>query len=97
MPMNLMPWIILWALITTGVLLLALWRLALVRRESALGGLHVAGSDEKIPPIETKIARMLARVDFWGKTLTVLAGVLVLAIGAAWLYNGWLRAAEVVH
>lgn len=97
MPIDLMPWMILWAAITTGVLALALWRLMVVKQEDALGGLHVAGSDAAIPETEARIARKLSKIDLWGKTLTVVSAVLILAIGAIWLYNGWLKANEVVH
>ena len=97
MAIDLMPWVILWALVTTGVLVLALWRLVVARREEALGGLHVAAADASIPELEAKIARTLVRIDFWGKTLTVISAALILAIGVAWLYNGWLKANEIVR
>lgn len=97
MRINLEPWLILWAAITTGVLALAIRRLIVVRHEGQLGSLHVAGGNPNIDREEAHIAGTLARIDFWGKTLTVVAAVLILAIGAAWLYNGWLQASEVVH
>ena len=97
MPINLEPWLILWAAITTGVLVLAIWRLMVVRHEHHLGALHVAGGNASIDREEAHIAGTLARIDFWGKTLTVVAAVLILAIGAAWLYNGWQQANKVIH
>lgn len=97
MPIDLTPWLVLWAFVTTGVLVLALWRTVVARREADLGGLHVAANDERIPELETRIASTLARIDLWGKTLTVISVVLVLAIGSVWLYNGWLKANEVIR
>jgi hypothetical protein len=97
MPIHLIPGLIVWAVVVSGVLLLAMRRWKLVRREGALGGLHVAGGDEKLPALEADIARRLASIDFWGKALTILAAVLALAISAAWLYHGWFTALEVVH
>ncbi len=97
MPIDLMPWLILWALITTAVLILALWRVVVARREVELGGLHVASANAAIPVIEEKIAKTLVRIDRWGKTLTAVSALLVLAIGIAWLYNGWLKANEIVR
>ena len=96
MSIDLMPWLILWAFITTGVLTLALWRLVVVRREENLGGLHVAGTDVE-PELEVRIARTLARIDLWGKMLTAISVVLVLAIGAVSLYQGLLRANTVIR
>ena len=97
MPIDLMPWMILWALVTTAVLILALYRVLVARKEEQLGGLHVASANAAIPELEEQIAKTLGRIDRWGKTLTVISALLVLAIGATWLYNGWLKANEVIH
>lgn len=97
MSIELMPWLILWAAITTVVLLLALWRVMVVKREGEAGGLHVAAGDVALAQRETQIARSLTRIDFWGKTLTVLSAILILAIGSIWLYNGWLEANKIIR
>ena len=97
MPIDLMPWLILWAFVTTAVLILALWRLVVARKEEQLGGLHVASANEAVPALEEQIAKTLVRIDRWGKTLTVVSALLVLTIGAAWLYNGWLKANEIIR
>ncbi len=97
MAIELMPCLILWAAVTTAVLLLALWRIRVVKREAELGGLHVAGGDPALALRETEIARSLARIDFWGKTLTVLSVILILSIGSIWLYKGWLEANKIVY
>ena len=96
MSIDLMPWLILWAVITSGVLLLALWRLMVVRREEQLG-MHVTEPDAGIVGLEERLATRLCRIDRWGKILTVVSAILVLAIGAAWLYNGWLKSNEVIR
>jgi hypothetical protein len=97
MPIELMPWLILWAALTTVVLALAIWRVTVVKREGEAGGLHVAAGDVGLEQKETEIARSLVRIDFWGKTLTVLSAILILAIGSIWLYNGWLEANKIIH
>ena len=97
MTIELMPWLILWAALTTVVLLLALWRVMVVKREGQVGGLHVADGDPALDQRETEIARSLARIDFWGKTLTVLSAILILAIGSIWLYNGWLETNKMIQ
>ncbi|MBI3665797.1 MAG: hypothetical protein HY236_06155 [Acidobacteria bacterium] len=90
MPIDLMPWLILWAILTTVVLGLALKRYMLYRKEEDLGGLHVVTEDPKIPEEEVKLTKKMARIDLWGQTLTVISAVLIFAIGVGWLYNRWL-------
>ena len=97
MLIDLMPWIILWAVVSSGALLLALWRLMVVHQEHKLGCLHVAGSDIRTDTEEARISQTLDRIDRWGITLTVIAGVLIAGIWAAWLHNGWLKANEMVR
>lgn len=90
MPIDLMPWLILWALLTTVVLGLALNRYMLYRKEKDLGGLHVVTADPRIAEEEVNLTKKMARIDLWGQTLTVISAVLIFAIGAGWLYNRWL-------
>ena len=94
MATDLIPWLILWAVITTAVLVLAVWRLMVARVEKQVAGIHIAAGEEAIPEVQTKVATKLARIDFWGQMLTVISAVLVLAIGAIWLYRGWLKSYE---
>jgi hypothetical protein len=91
MHIDLTPWLILWGLIASVVLVLALWRLTVVWKEKQLGPLHIAGSDVTIDQ-ELRIAHTLLRIDFWGKALTVAAAVLITAILAVAIYEGWVKA-----
>lgn len=91
MPINLMPGIVLWALVTTVVLVLFVWRVMVTKGEPRV--LHVAPeNEEQMVEVreEVKLARKLDVIDRWGKVLTIVSAVLVLAVGAAWVYNGWL-------
>lgn len=90
MPINLTPWIILWAMATTGVLVLFVWRVMVAKDETP--GIHVAVTDQQMPEVdkEVKLAHKLDVIDRWGKVLTVVSAVLVLVMGGAWFYNGLL-------
>ncbi len=88
MPFNLTPWAIAWALVTTGVLVLYGLRLYVARGER--GGIFIIKGEEPELQHQVQIATRLARIDWWGKTLTVLSVVLVVILGSCWLYNGWL-------
>lgn len=82
---NLMPWMILWALVTTAVVVLALWRNMLGLHD--LGGIHIGEGEEKDAEVEEQLTRKIARIEKWGKSLTVASGVLILGIGLLWVLN----------
>jgi hypothetical protein len=85
---KLMPWLILWAIATTGVLVLFVWRLVVVRQEPA--GIHIGEGEEHDVEEQQRIAKTLGRIDLWGKTLTVLSVLLIVAIGSIWAWDAWL-------
>jgi len=85
MRIDLMPYLILWAIVTTAVVILALWRLLL--------GLHdqegrIAPGGEQEMEQQGNRTRREARIEFWGKALTVVSAILILGVGLAWVYNG---------
>jgi len=89
MTIDLMPYLILWAIVTTAVVILALWRLVLGLHE--MGGIHIASGGERELQQEAELSRREARIELWGKTLTVVSATLILGIGVAWVYNGLAR------
>ena len=88
MPIEMTPWFLLWAAVTVGALALFVRRVLVAEQEP--GALHVVES-EKEGQKEIKIANRLARIDFWGKTLTVASAVLVLVMSWVSLHNTLLR------
>ena len=88
MPIDLMPWLILWAIVTTVVVILAVWRV--VGGLHDIGSIHLGRTGDKETERETRFSRKLDRVERWGQVLTVLSAILIAGIGVAWLYNGWL-------
>jgi hypothetical protein len=91
--LNLMPWMIVWALVTTVVLLLAFYRLKVVSHESP--GIHVLEKPE-VNLEERMLAQKLLRVDSLGKALTIVSALLIVAIGMIYGYQTYLKAYEVV-
>lgn len=58
---DLMPWLIAWALVTTGVVVLALWRNMLGLHD--LGCLHIGKGEERDAEEEAQITRKIARLE----------------------------------
>ena len=96
-PINLEPWLILWAIVTTVVLILAIWRVVVAKHDEEVAGIHIVEGEEKVPELQTQMARKLARIDLWGKALTVISAILIAGIGAAWLYNGWISTSQPIR
>ena len=87
------PWLIAWAVATTAVIVLALYRIRLTAHE--IPGVHLSG-DPAIPGRQKETAHALSIVDFWGKTLTVISTILILVIAGFWGYQTYLKAYEVI-
>ena len=89
MRIDLMPFLIAWAVVTTLVVALAFFRL--------LEGLHdntrthvIEGSEQDLKS-KTRMGFHMEWVELAGKVLTVLSVLMITAIGLAYLYyNVWL-------
>ncbi|HEV8041471.1 MAG TPA: hypothetical protein VGP62_21530 [Bryobacteraceae bacterium] len=76
-----------WALLTVVVITLALYRKFATRNQDAF--VHLAEAEAPIISQQVIVARKLDKIDFWGKTLTVLdVGFLVVLVGIV-CYNAW--------
>ena len=92
MNLNLFPFAVLFA-----VMALAVIALIVVRKRISSGEddtLHVMEGDAAMIPHQQEIAHKLEVIDRWGKSLTVLTVVYGLAIGALWVYQGWVTASN---
>jgi hypothetical protein len=85
MTINLTPWFILWALITSVVVALAFWRLMMGLHHS--DALHLGKGEEQALEQEVQATRTMTGIELWGKTLTVVSLILIAGIGMAWFYN----------
>jgi hypothetical protein len=80
----LLPHIVIWAVLTTIVVFLAIYRRKINSRTDE--SLHVLDAEASIIPTQADVAKKLAVVDRWGKTLTVIAVLYLLGIAAAYIY-----------
>ena len=88
--MNLFPLIVLEALLAITVIVLIVWRQSVARSEDdTLHVLHGTLSEQ------TTVATKLAKLDKWGKTVTVVAVVLGVLVGALYVYQYWMSSAQI--
>ena len=88
-------WIV-WAALTLVLIGLALFRKFEAHfHEDDL--LHLAEGEERMIPNQVATARLLDRIDGWGKTLTVVDAVFGLTLLAVFLYNAWQESLKMVH
>ncbi len=93
MQIDLMPWLIGWGIVTTAVVALALYRATLTLHE--VSGVHLSG-DPHIPEVQAATARRLQMVDLYGKVLTVVSTVVILAIAGIYGYQVYMKGYEVI-
>jgi len=80
-------WIV-WSALTLFLIGLALYR----KFESHVHEddlLHLAEGEAKLIPNQVSTARLLDRIDSWGKRLTIVDVVFGVTLAAVFLYNAW--------
>lgn len=83
--MHLTPFVVLWAGLTIAVLGLALFRYLVSFRED--DNIHLSEGERGLITQQLAIFRWLDAIDKWGKSLTVVAGVLGLVLAGIYLYS----------
>ena len=83
--MDLTPWIIFWAAVTTVVMLLAFYRLSLGMHEDA--DLHLNEEDAAPNLEQAAMAKRIDLVEMIGKSLTVVSVLLVFFIAGVWAFE----------
>ncbi len=82
---NLLPHIVIWAVLATIVVILAIYR-----RKVGSGAdetLHVLDGEASAMAAQAVVAKKLAVVDWWGKILTILVVIYLLTIATMYLYS----------
>ena len=92
MNINLLPFTILWMILTAVVMGLIVYRKWVARDEDDT--LHVLDSDIAMVPRQAAVARKLESIDRWGQALTVIALVYGLAVGCGYLYQAWVASSN---
>lgn len=80
-------WIV-WAVMTVGVLGLALYR-KITSWYQEDDYVHLAAGEERAIPHQIEVTRRLDKIDSWGEKATVVVLVYGLALFSAMLYSAW--------
>lgn len=86
-------WFVLWIVLAVGVAGLALYRKMLASHECDV--LHVTSGESSVLTQQTTFAQKLEKIDFWGKTLTIVLVVYGVILGSWILYQLWVQSATV--
>lgn len=86
--MNLVPYIVGWAILGIVVLALAIYRSAVAGRED--DSLHVMAGEAPIIVEQQRLGKRIEHIEIWGKTLTALLVVYGLVLAGIYLYHEWL-------
>lgn len=90
MHINLVPFIVLWALLAVSVIVLIAWRKIVANREDDT--IHVLqGSVAQ----QVTMAQKLEVIDKWGKLLTIITLVFGVILGAVWVYQNFVTMSNV--
>ncbi len=85
MGINLLPWLVAWAILTTVLVILLLYRARLTSRE--VTGIRIDDTEVDLPEVQRKFAQKMEKIDFFVRRLTVASVVMIVAIGVLWLYQ----------
>ncbi|HOL71582.1 MAG TPA: hypothetical protein PLA43_13820 [Bryobacteraceae bacterium] len=77
--------LVIWGVLATVVVFLAIYRRRLQGKTDQL--LHVLDAEASQITAQAEVAKKLDKVDFWGKTLTVIVALYALAIAGMYLYK----------
>ena len=83
--MNLILYVVAWALLALAVLGLALYRKLASLQEDDL--IHLGPGQDKLIPRQVALSGKLDTVDRWGKALTITTLVTGLLLAAVYLYQ----------
>jgi len=87
---NILPFVVLWA-----VLALIVLTLIVIRKKISLSEddtIHVMDGDARMVPRQQEVAQKLEVIDKWGKPLTVVTVIFGLLLTALWMYQSWVAA-----
>jgi hypothetical protein len=91
MNLDLRPFFVLWIVLATIVIALIVRRKMVSRNED--DSLHVMETGAALQQVA--LANKLDQIDKWGKTLTVIAVVFGLLVGAAYVYQAWVQSSQI--
>lgn len=92
--MNLMPFLILLAIMAVMVLVLFLWRKTVARNED--DNLHVLdGAAVQQTAQQAEVAQKLELIDKWGKILTIVTLIYGAIVGGLYMYQSFVQNSKI--
>jgi len=91
--MNLIPYVVSWAVLGIVVLALAIYRSAVAGHED--DSLHVMAGEAPIIVQQQKLGRKIEHIEIWGKILTALLVAYGLVLAGIYLYHAWLLSGSI--
>ncbi len=85
MGINLLPWLAAWAIVTTVLVILVLYRARLASHE--VTGIRIDDTETDLPEVQRKFAQKMEKIDSFVRRLTVASVVMIFGIGVLWLYQ----------
>jgi len=85
--MNMVPYIVGWAVLGIFVLALAIYRSAVAGHED--DSLHVMAGEAPIIAQQQRLGKKIEHIEAWGKSLTALLVLYGLVLAAIYLYHAW--------
>lgn len=82
---NLVIHLVIWAVLATVVVFLAIYRRRIYMKSDEV--LHVLDAEAPMVSTQAVVAKKLERIDFWGKTLTVVVVLYALTIVGVYIYG----------
>lgn len=88
-------WVIMWIVLAFCVVALALYRKMIASHEDDV--VHVTSGESRAVSQQVNFAHKIEKIDFWGKTLTVILVVYGLILAAWILYQLWEQSTRPVN
>jgi hypothetical protein len=90
MHLNFMPFLVIEGVLVVMIIVLVVWRQTVARGEDdTLHVLHGTLSQQ------TTIASKLAKIDKWGKAITVVAIALAVIVAGLYVYQYWIASGQI--
>jgi len=80
-------WVVLWLVLGVVVALLALYRKTITSHEDDI--VHVTSGESRVLAEQNATAQKIEKIDFWGKSLTIVLVAYGLILAAWILYQLW--------
>ena len=90
--MNLIPYIVVWVVLGIIVLVLAVSRMRLAKREDA--SLHVMVTEGEAEQ-QKDMTKKLGRIDLWGQVLTVVLVLYGITLAGIYIYQAWQQSSKI--